>query len=256
MSLFEKITPLELTDAAASYHYDAALFHAFEKRIWNDIRNYGGGYGHTVSEHLGRTSSNLAKYMKDSKRYGHDVIRNVGEAFRNHDAGKTLQNPNLYDLPGKPDQIILDERRMHVFLGEDLLNRYLDTQEFKNLRDHPHLSVTECIMRHHHERIDGSGPIGLRGGELGELIEIIGIIDSVDGKSIPRANRMTKSMGECFREMTGLSIYTDQTKHKGEFRLELLEEIAACLEPGTQEWFLPVRRQEQNNRPLAYTGHS
>ncbi|PZO87762.1 MAG: hypothetical protein DI626_03250 [Micavibrio aeruginosavorus] len=232
MGYFEKITPLELEDVASSYVYDTDLFRSFEKRIWSDIRNYGGDYGHTISEHLGRTSSALASSMTYSKWFDHGLIRNIGEAFRNHDAGKILQDAMIYNLPNKPDQMVLDERKMHVFLGEDLLNSYLDTEEFRHLSGHPHLSVTECIMRHHHERINGTGPVGLEGDELGELTEIIGIIDSVDGKAIPRANR-TKSMAECFREMTGLSIYTDQTKHKGEFRHELLVNIAEFLDPTT-----------------------
>jgi putative two-component system response regulator len=46
------------------------------------------------------------------------------------------------------------------------------------------------IVRHHHERLDGSGyPDGLRGDEIPLLAQIIGLVDVYDALTTPRPYR-------------------------------------------------------------------
>jgi len=96
----------------------------------------------------------------------------------------------LHDI-GKiavPDRVLLKDGR-------------LDTSESKMMREHPVVGDALCaglrslrsvrpIVRHHHERLDGSGyPDGLRSTEVPLLAQIIGIVDVYDALTSERPYR-------------------------------------------------------------------
>lgn len=93
----------------------------------------------------------------------------------------------LHDLGkiGIPDSILLkpaaltvdefDQMKQHAVIGDRLCSE---------LRC---LQVVRPIVRHHHERLDGSGyPDGLRGGAVPLLAQIIGVVDVYDAITTER----------------------------------------------------------------------
>ena len=105
----------------------------------------------------------------------------------------------LHDI-GKiavPDRVLLKE-------GE------LDPQELRMMRKHPLVGDTLCaglrslskvrpIVRHHHERLDGSGyPDGLRNGEVPLLAQIVSIVDVFDALTTDRPYRAARPVEEAF----------------------------------------------------------
>ena len=92
-----------------------------------------------------------------------------------HDIGKV----------GIPDRILLKEGRLtadeyevmktHTVIGDRLC---AELRTLKNVR---------TIVRHHHERLDGSGyPDGLKGETLSLLPQIMGVVDVFDAITTPR----------------------------------------------------------------------
>jgi cyclic di-GMP phosphodiesterase len=58
------------------------------------------------------------------------------------------------------------------------------------------------IVRHHHERLDGSGyPDGLRGDEIALLAQIVGIVDVYDALTSTRPYRSALLPEEAFEEL-------------------------------------------------------
>jgi putative two-component system response regulator len=106
------------------------------------------------------------------------------------DLGALERGGFLHDI-GKiavPDSVLLKDGK-------------LDPQESRVMRKHPIVGDSLCaglrslskvrpIVRHHHERLDGTGyPDGLRKGEVPLLAQIIGIVDVFDALTTERPYR-------------------------------------------------------------------
>ncbi|ODS54903.1 MAG: metal-dependent phosphohydrolase [Acidobacteria bacterium SCN 69-37] len=84
----------------------------------------------------------------------------------------------------------------------------LTDDEFERVKEHPVVGDRLCgdlralhrvrsIVRHHHERLDGSGyPDGLKGDEIPLLAQIIGIVDVYDAMTTTRPYRAARSSEE------------------------------------------------------------
>ncbi|HEY3045782.1 MAG TPA: HD domain-containing phosphohydrolase [Vicinamibacterales bacterium] len=91
----------------------------------------------------------------------------------------------------------------------------LDAQESRVMREHPVIGDALCaglrsfskvrpIVRHHHERLDGSGyPDGLRNHEVPLLAQIVGIVDVFDALTSERPYRGARSRAEGFEVLEG-----------------------------------------------------
>ena len=105
----------------------------------------------------------------------------------------------LHDI-GKiavPDRVLLKDGK-------------LDPQESRVMRKHPIIGDSLCaglrslnkvrpIVRHHHERLDGSGyPDGLRNGEVPLLAQIISTVDVFDALTTERPYRAARTCHEAF----------------------------------------------------------
>jgi putative two-component system response regulator len=93
----------------------------------------------------------------------------------------------------------------------------LTEEEFARIKEHPEAGDRLCgdlralrrvrpIVRHHHERLDGSGyPDGLSGDQIPVLAQIIGIVDVYDAMTTTRPYRQPVSpeaaLGELAREV-------------------------------------------------------
>jgi predicted hydrolase (HD superfamily) len=95
-----------------------------------------------------------------------------------HDIGKIGLPPGLL---GKPGALTLDERRQmqeHSAIGERILSR---------VETYPEVAQ---IVRHHHERVDGTGyPDGLKADEIPLLSRIIAVADAYNAMTSDRPYR-------------------------------------------------------------------
>jgi putative two-component system response regulator len=116
-----------------------------------------------------------------------DVLRDGGYL---HDIGKVAL-PDAILL--KPEHLTPDERekmKRHTVIGDALCGR------FRSLR-----RVRE-IVRHHHERLDGSGyPDGLKGEAIPFLAQIIGLVDAFDALTSVRPYKRALPRESAFEEL-------------------------------------------------------
>jgi putative two-component system response regulator len=111
----------------------------------------------------------------------------------------------------------------------------LDAQESRVMREHPIIGDSLCaglrsfsrvrpIVRHHHERLDGSGyPDGLRNHEVPLLAQIVGIVDVFDALTSQRPYRAPILRDIAFEVLAGEA-------RKGWRDRALIDAFAASIE--------------------------
>ena len=172
----------------------AQLAHAFAA-----LRDFETG------DHLHRVSL-LARLIAEELAASHglspEAIDQIGRFSRLHDIGKI----------GIPDAILLKqgplseaERRVmdtHVELGLAMIDQVLDQNDL----DHrPGAEVLRNVIRHHHERLDGSGyPQGLRGEAISLEGRIVAVADVFDALTSRRPYREGCTVAE------GLALVQEQ----------------------------------------------
>lgn len=86
-----------------------------------------------------------------------------------HDVGKVAIPDAVLLKPGPLSEAEREVMQRHTVVGDDLCR---ELRALQNVR---------AIVRHHHERLDGTGyPDGLRGAEVPLAARIIGIVDTYD----------------------------------------------------------------------------
>jgi HD-GYP domain-containing protein (c-di-GMP phosphodiesterase class II) len=111
-------------------------------------------------------------------------VRRVECAARVHDVGKIIVSPEILEKPGRLTRCEHEEIQRHAAFGARLVAALGD----------PELAA---IVRHHHERIDGSGyPDRLRGEEIPLGARIIAVTDTFDALTSLRPYREAFSPGE------------------------------------------------------------
>lgn len=98
-----------------------------------------------------------------------------------HDAGKRLLPVDSWDLGDKPNESIRNARRKHTQLGVQILDDYFGADNHD-----PVLDLTRDLMLHHHEAMDGSGWLGVKGADLSLEARMLCVCDAFDGYSIWR----------------------------------------------------------------------
>jgi putative two-component system response regulator len=118
----------------------------------------------------------------------------------------------------------------------------LEPEEFELMKSHTTVGDSLCgnlrslaavrpIIRHHHERYDGSGyPDGLKGDDIPLLAQIIGIVDVYDAVTTRRPYQGPHSAQEA------LDILRDQAS-RGWRRPDLVEAFATLVESGRLKTF-------------------
>jgi putative two-component system response regulator len=116
--------------------------------------------------------------------------------------------------------------RSHTIVGDRLCS---------NLRS---LQAVRPIVRHHHERLDGSGyPDGLQGDQIPVLAQIMGVIDTYEALTSVRPYQTPKSPDEALEVLQEHVV-------RGWRRRDLVEQFVAIIERGSQPAFLDARRQQ------------
>ncbi len=105
-----------------------------------------------------------------------------------HDIGMLAIPPTvvLREGPLEPDEF--ERVKSHTVVGDELC---------RGLRS---LQAVRPIVRHHHERLDGSGyPDGLHGAQVPLLSQIIGVVDVYDAVTHRRPYQRTRSSSEAMQ---------------------------------------------------------
>jgi len=117
-----------------------------------------------------------------------------------HDVGKIIVSPEILQKPGQLTPVEFAEVQRHAVFGARLVASLEDPE-------------MTAIVRHHHERLDGSGyPDGLRGLEIPLGARIIGVVDSYDALTSPRPYKETSPPGvaiEILGEEAGITLDGD-----------------------------------------------
>lgn len=104
-----------------------------------------------------------------------------------HDIGKLAVPLEILD---KPARLTPEEYRLvqeHTLTGTSILGAF----------DYSLIGSVQDIVRHHHERLDGSGyPDQLRGGEINLLARVVAVADVYDALTSTRTYRLRMSHAE------------------------------------------------------------
>jgi len=148
--------------------------------------------------HLDRVADHA---LMIGKRLGldDDDLNTLKDAARLHDLGKI----GIPDEILKKDSALTDEEwvimRRHPEIGESII---------KPVRSLQHLCD---LIRHHHEKLDGSGyPDGLKGEEISPLVRILSVADVYDALTTERPYRARKSKQEAISILRSMKDHLDQ----------------------------------------------
>lgn len=107
-----------------------------------------------------------------------------------HDIGKIALPDAVLSKPGPLTDEERELMKQHTTVGDHLCG---------NLRA---LSRVRPIIRHHHERLDGSGyPDGLRGDAVPLLAQVIGVVDVFDALTTTRPYKPAVNVDEALGEL-------------------------------------------------------
>ncbi len=118
-----------------------------------------------------------------------DEVRQIRIASAVHDAGKVDTPVSILNKPGPLTDHEFDVIKRHPIRGEELVRPLGD----------PDIAA---IIRHHHERLDGSGyPDGLRGEEIPLGARIVAVVDTFDAITSSRPYRRARRQRAAIRIM-------------------------------------------------------
>ncbi len=210
---------IDITNQAAVAVDNADMYKRLESTFWSTIRSLAEAIDAKDSYTRGH-SDRVADYAEALARkldLEEDMLSAVRCAGYLHDTGKI----------GIPDAILLKPGK-------------LTDEEYSQIMNHPILShkiiepvqfpfEVKPLVRHHHERIDGSGyPDGLVGEEIPLGARIIGIADAYEAMTSDRPYRKALSHQAAMEELKRCS--------GSQFDSELVEAFVEVVEGD----FLPI----------------
>ncbi len=183
-------------------------------------------------EHASRVLESIALVVESRDRYTGDHCRRlgrygtlVGRAMKVpdgdlkslylagifHDLGKIAVSDAVLNKPGRltPEELVT--MRSHPVVGSDLC-RSMRTME-----------KVVPLIRHHHERLDGSGyPDGLQGKEIPLVVRILSVVDVYDALATRRPYRDALPHSKCMEIMR-------EEVRRGWWDPDVLETLDRCL---------------------------
>jgi putative two-component system response regulator len=132
--------------------------------------------------------ANLATALGRTLGLGAADLQTLHRGGLLHDIGMLAIPPSVLRKQGPLEPEEFDLIKSHTVVGDQLC---------RNLRS---LQAVRPIIRHHHERLDGSGyPDGLRGDKVPLLAQIIGIVDVYDALTSQRPYQQVQSADDALR---------------------------------------------------------
>lgn len=108
-----------------------------------------------------------------------------------HDVGKVSVSDTILLKPGPLTADEYDAMKRHTVVGDSICG------ELRSLR------LVRPIVRHHHERLDGTGyPDGLRGDAIPFLAQIVGLVDVYDALTTDRPYRAALPPERAYEELS------------------------------------------------------
>lgn len=172
----------EMFDNPKNIKYDEAtklvskivedIIHTHESIVSvNDLRSYDNyTYQHSVNICV------LGTIVGKMLNFDEQRLREFGIGLLFHDFGKTKIPLEILNKPGKLTVEEFEIMKGHAEYGYQILS------ERYKLPD-----ISKQVIRHHHEKIDGSGyPHGLKGKEISEWVQIATIVDIYDALTSDR----------------------------------------------------------------------
>jgi len=145
------------------------------------------------SHFTGRHSAHMAEFCLEighELRLSEERMGVLELAAHIHDVGKIGTPDAVLAKPGKltPDE--WQDILQHPGMGADFLSEIEE------------LAEVASVVRHHHERVDGSGyPDGLRGDGIPFLSRILAVADAFEAMTSDRPYRAAASWEEALREL-------------------------------------------------------
>jgi len=146
-------------------------------------------------------------------KLGDDDLRllRLGGVF--HDLGKVAIPDAILNKPGRLTAEEYDLMKTHSAVGANLC---ADMRTMENVLP---------LIRHHHEKLDGSGyPDGLRGDQIPLLVRIVSVVDVYDALATRRAYKEPLPREKC------LSILREEAQ-KGWWDPEVVDALSRVLSP-------------------------
>jgi len=135
---------------------------------------YSEGHCHRIANYAAALGRRIDLTSDDQ-----EVVRRGGFL---HDIGMLAVPDSVLNKPSalEPEEYALV--RSHTVIGESLI---------ANLRS---LQSVRSVVRHHHEKLDGSGyPDGLRGDDIPLPAQIVGVVDVYEAVTSPRPYQQARS---------------------------------------------------------------
>jgi HD-GYP domain-containing protein (c-di-GMP phosphodiesterase class II) len=143
----------------------------------------------TTYYHSGRVAVNAARLSR-VLALSDEQIELIEQAAAVHDLGKIGVPDRVLLKPGRLTRDEFDAMRRHTELGSDILTRF---ELFRPGAE---------IVRHHHERWDGTGyPAGLAGETIPIGARVIAVADAFDAMTSARPYRAPLSRAEATRRL-------------------------------------------------------
>lgn len=107
-----------------------------------------------------------------------------------HDIGKIGIPDNILNKPGALTKEEFEIMKTHTIIGENIIKSLKSFDDIKSM------------IRHHHEKLDGSGyPDGLKETEIDLFTRIVAIVDIYDALTMDRPYRKAMSIEQAFSIM-------------------------------------------------------
>lgn len=122
-----------------------------------------------------------------------------------HDCGKLFLPESLLNKPGSLTDDEFEQIRSHTSLGSD----YIEKSGMPNNK----LRADAALF--HHERLNGSGYLGLREKAICKIARIVAVADAFDAMTHDRPYHQAMSREDAVKELVGLSgfLYEERFVH-------------------------------------------
>lgn len=132
-------------------------------------------------ERVAELSEQLASRLSLSEA----EIKTIKQAALVYDIGMIGVSESILNMPRELTPQEREVVKLHPVIGDEILSHL------------PFLAEVRHIVRHHHERIDGSGyPDGLSGRQITSALQVVSICDAYDAMTSPRPWRPALSKEE------------------------------------------------------------
>ncbi|MDH5765343.1 MAG: HD domain-containing protein [Gammaproteobacteria bacterium] len=159
-----------------------------------------------TGEHLSRMarySRLIALEVASKYQMDDEAIEHIFLFAPLHDVGKISIPDSILLKPGRLDETEFEQMKSHCARGLEIINKILSNYKL----DHrPHINILKNIVRHHHEKINGSGyPDGLAGNAIPIEARIVAVADVFDALTSKRPYKEAWSNQNAYAELERLS---------------------------------------------------